>query len=145
MMQVEETVHKQVCTYLKRQYPKVMFNTDLSGLRLTPGLYNKVQDLRSGRGWPDIMIPKRSGEYSGLYIELKANRDSLYTKKGTYKSQKQKEYMRVGRKKIFIGYVDHIQEQLEMIEYLKNEGYYACFACGFEEARTIIDNYLSQQ
>jgi hypothetical protein len=52
-MQTEATVHSQVCKYLNYQYPKVLFNTDLSGIKLTIGQAHKVKSIRSGRAWPD--------------------------------------------------------------------------------------------
>ena len=118
----EESIHNAVCQYLKLQYPKVLFNTDLSGIKLTPGQANKVARLRSGKGWPDIFIVESRNGYYGLFIELKAK--SIWLKKGGIIKTK------------------HLIEQQNMLTDLKGRGYIAVFACGFEEAKRVIDEYL---
>ena len=37
---------------------------------------------------------------------------------------------------------EHIQEQADLLVKLRARGYIAEFACGFDEAKTIIDRYL---
>jgi hypothetical protein len=37
---------------------------------------------------------------------------------------------------------EHICEQFDMLEQLRRRGYKAEFACGFDEAKKIIDEYL---
>lgn len=119
----EEVVHSQICQYMRLQYPNVLFNTDLSGIRLTPGQAKKVKSLRSSRAWPDIFIPEPRGQYFGLYIELKKDDVYLFKRDGSFKT-------------------DHYREQHEMLMKLKNRGYKAVFAFGFEQAKNIIDEYL---
>ena len=100
-----------------------MFNTDLSGVRLTTGQAIRAKALRSSRAWPDLFIPEpRKGHY-GLFIELKREGERLYTKDGRPAS-------------------DHIKAQDGMIQELRSRGYMAVFACGFDQARGIIDNYF---
>jgi len=120
----EPTVHNQICQYLKYQYPNVLFNTDLSGIKLTIGQAKKVKALRSCRAWPDIFIPEPRNGYHGLYIELKADDVTITKKNGELK----KDW--------------HIKEQFDLICKLNYRGYAAYFACGFDEAKNIIDNYL---
>ncbi len=122
--QKEETIHSQVCQYLKIQYPQVIFNTDLSGVKLTIGQSAKIAKLRSYKGFPDIMIFEPRGDYYGLFIELKSDTARIYKKNGTPAT-------------------DHIAEQLKMIEMLNQRGYYAIMVVGFEEAKKQIDNYLT--
>lgn len=118
----EDEIHRQVCRYLRLQYPNVIFNTDLSGLKMTQGQAVAVRDLRSSRGFPDIAIYCPKNGFNGLFIELKAV--SPFKKNGDLKAS------------------EHLKEQVEMIERLNELGYFAKFATGFEESKIIIDNYL---
>ena len=127
----EKTLHRQVCDYLRYQYPHCIFNTDLSGAtKLTMGQAVAMKRLRSGRGFPDIQIMEPRNGYHGLFLELK--------KEGTPLLKK--------RLVDAYGYPcwasDHIKEQNEMIETLRERGYKAEFAIGFSEAQKIIDEYL---
>ena len=120
----ERTLHRAVCDYIRLQYPDVIFNTDLSGAtKLTVGQAVALKSLRSGRGFPDIVIYEARNDYHGLFLELKQEGTRLYNKK-------------------FVGATPHIKEQIQMLEKLNDKGYAACFAVGFDEAKTIIDNYL---
>lgn len=65
------------------------------------------------RGFPDIEVPWPSGELCGFYVEMKA-KDGKPT-----------------------------QEQLDWLQYLREKGYFAEVAHGFEEARDMFLNYLS--
>jgi hypothetical protein len=123
-MQTEATVHSQVCKYLNYQYPKVLFNTDLSGIKLTIGQARKVKSLRSGRAWPDIFISEPRSPYHGLYLELKAPNVNIVKQNGELVSN------------------EHIKEQYDMLCELEKRGYCARFACGFDQAKLIIDEYL---
>src|SRR6056297_3458772 len=71
----EEAIQQQICQYVKVQYPNVLFNTDLSGIKLPMGLAVKVSKLRSSRAFPDLVFyePRKiNGKmYYGLFIELK--------------------------------------------------------------------------
>ena len=74
----------------------------------------KLKKMGVSPGFPDIEIPLPSGNYHGLYIEMKR-------KKGGVISEK----------------------QLEWLNYLNEKGYYAAVANGFEEAKKIVLDYLS--
>jgi len=74
----------------------------------------KLKRMGVSPGFPDIEIPYPSGKYHGLYIELKR-------KKGGKVSP----------------------EQAEWLQYLRDKGYYAEIAHGFEEAKEIVTHYLS--
>jgi hypothetical protein len=122
--QPESTVHSQVCQYLKIQYPKVLFNTDLSGIKLTIGQARKIKALRSGRAWPDLFIVEPNCGLSGLFIELKSPKVKIFKSNGEMVSD------------------PHIREQAAMLKELQGKCYKAVFACGFDEAKRIIDDYL---
>ena len=124
----EETIQKQICQYVKMQYPDILFNTDLSGIKLPMGLAVKVSKLRSSRAFPDLVFyePRKiNGKmYYGLFIELKKDGVKIFKRNGAVVAN------------------GHIKEQIKMITKLSEKGYYACFAIGFDEAKEIIDNYF---
>lgn len=63
-------------------------------------------------------------KYAGLMIELKREGTRIYKKNGELVSN------------------EHIQEQAEMLNELRERGYAARFAVGFDQAKQIIDDYL---
>ena len=119
----EENLQIAVCNYLRAQYPKVLFNSDLSGIKLTMGQAVKAKKLRSSKGFPDLVIYEPRGNYHALFLELKREGEKITNKKGELKT-------------------DHLREQEEIIQKLNLKGYLACFAIGFDEAKRIIDLYL---
>lgn len=121
----EKSEHLAVCNYIRYQYPNVLFNTDLSGIKMTMGQAIQTKSLRSGKGFPDIMIfEPRAGKH-GLFIELKKTGEKIFKKGGEFKSE-------------------HLEEQAAMIAKLNERGYYATFCTGFDEAISIINWYLKQ-
>lgn len=120
----EKDLHLAVCSYLKLQYPNVIFTSDLSGLKLTIGQSVQVKKMRSSNGIPDILIFKPNSIYHGLFIELKKENIKVYKKDGSFIS-------------------DHIKEQFEMRLKLNDLNYFANFAFGFDEAKKMIDWYIS--
>lgn len=93
------------------------------------------------RAWPDMFIAKANSfqirektaisdpEYAlkfGLFIELKRENTRLKKKDDSWASE-------------------HIAEQAEVLERLRDEGYVAEFAVGFDEAKQIIDEYLGKE
>lgn len=137
----EQTLHLHVAEYLKWQYPNVIFRTDYAaGLKLTKRQAGQHKALQSGRAYPDLfiaaVIPPETGGgklsitrphpgYSGLYIELKAEGETLQRKNGNWASR-------------------HIAEQAATLAQLTAAGYYATFAVGFNQAKQLIDWYLSK-
>jgi len=122
----EKILHKQVCQYIRLQYPGVLFNSDLAGAtKLTMGQAVSMKHLRSDRGWPDIFIaePGKRFKYHGLFIELKAEGIKITNSKGFPSTP-------------------HIAEQFLILERLQCKGYKAEFAVGFDEAKKLIDDYM---
>ena len=109
------------------QYPNIIMRCSMSGVRLPIGLAKKMKRLNPDRAWPDIFIAEPRKKYHGLYIELKKSFNDLYTKKGKYRQDK------------------HIQEQQAVLTALFRKGYAAYFACGFQGAKNIIDDYLDRR
>lgn len=136
----ETNLQIQVADYLRLQHPNVLFHSDYgSGIKLTIGQAT-IQKRQNGgrRAWPDMFIAepmsktigqKSPAGYSaqlfhGLFIELKKGDTRLKKKDGSWATE-------------------HIAEQAETLEKLRQEGYKAEFAVGFEQAKQIIDEYLS--
>lgn len=132
--QKEEKVQIQVCKYLRKDYPRVIFTCDLSsGMKLPIHIAAKNKSMRSSRGLPDLFIAsvnhaKYEGDetYSGLFLELKNEDVVIYNKDGSMRKD------------------PHLFEQNAILESLREEGYKAVFACGFKEAKKIIDEYLAR-
>lgn len=120
----EERTHYQIARYLRLQYPDVIFNSDLSGIKLTLGQAKKVSGLRSSRAFPDMIIYQARHGFTALFIELKADNVKTHRKDGELVAD------------------PHIREQAKMLKLLQERGYCACFAIGFDEAKNLIDWYL---
>jgi len=121
----EKHLHKQICNYIKYQYPDVIFLSDMSGLKTSIGMAVQMKALRSCRALPDLLVLKPNKEFCGLLIEIKTNVSEVYLKDGKTLKNNQ-----------------HIKEQSQMLKRLNKLGYYATFGIGFENCKNIIDNYL---
>jgi len=121
----EYQLYKQVSTYLKYQYPKILFRFDMAGLNLSIAQAGMNKAIQCGKGYPDLFIAQKSfqGEYLGLFIELKPEGTKLYKLNGEPTN-------------------DHIQDQVNYLIELDKRGYAAAFGIGFEATKKIIDNYL---
>ncbi|MDR6794196.1 hypothetical protein J2X12_003475 [Pseudarthrobacter oxydans] len=65
------------------------------------------------------------GDYSLLAIELKREGVVIYKQDGTLRKD------------------EHLSEQTAMLEKLRDKGYKAEFCIGFDQARKLIDQYLT--
>ena len=122
----EKELHKQICNYIKLQYPNVLFNTDMSGLKLTLGQAVQAKKLRSCNGFPDIVIYEHrlhDTYYGALFLEVK--KESPY-KKDSNELKKS----------------EHVEIQDKLHIDLRLKGYYVEFVWTFEMAKNIIDKYL---
>lgn len=116
-----------LCKWMNAQYPHVLYRSDLGGTRLPIGLAKKMKAIQKSRAFPDFQILKAVGRYHGLFIELKREGEKIQKKNGTWASP-------------------HIQEQASLMHKLNNnEGYFARFAIGFNEAKNIITDYLENR
>lgn len=128
----EEGVQVAVCNYIKHKYPDVIFTCDLaSGMKLPLWMGALHKKMRSSRGLPDLFIarPKYftgyASHFHGLFLELKKDGVVVRLRNGELPSDK------------------HIREQEAILQRLRNAGYKAEFACGFDAAIALIDDYLS--
>mgnify|MGYP005987970659 CR=1 FL=1 len=126
-IETEEEAHLRLCTYLKYQYPDVIFTSEQSGLFVTKGQAIKMAKTRSSKALPDLWILEPKKRYHAMLIELKREGTRLYKKNGDLIRDK------------------HIAEQEEMRNRLRNKGYFCEFAVGYDEAKTLIDYYLTDK
>lgn len=140
----EENIQLAVCAYIKENYPDVIFFCDMSsGMKMPIWLAARNKKMRSSKALPDLFIAKpflkntrnhtlENGypcvdvtpveSYSGLFIELK--REDVRLKNGSIASS------------------PHHDEQAIILSRLMYLGYRAEFACGYDEAIKLIDDYL---
>jgi hypothetical protein len=113
------------CKWLKMQYPQVRFRSDIqSAGKLSPAMQNIKLILDPFRGFPDITIYLKRGQFCGLMIEMKRENSGLYLKDGSLSNSK------------------HVQEQNEMHKFLRENGWQVVFAEGMNEAILVFKNYL---
>lgn len=123
-MKSENKIQTQVATYIRLQYPDVIFTSESSGIRVTMGVAKQMKAQRSSHKLPDLIILEPKEMWHGLILELKKSKEEYLTKDGRCREN------------------EHIQEQLLTLVSLQNKGYYARFAGGFDEAKSIIDWYM---
>jgi len=122
----EEDLQISICEYLDLQYPNVIYTSDLSGIKLPVGLAVKASKQRTKNyKIPDLLILHPNNQYHGLILELKKSRSALYLKDN-----------------VKISNAKHIRDQLKTLLRLSDIGYKACFSCGFDETKQIIDEYF---
>lgn len=139
----EDTVHQQAVQYLSLRYRDTPIRTDYAaGLGL-----NKVQARKHARmqgntrAWPDIQVAQPVKLYHGLYIELKAPDVELFMRRDG-STQRQDDY-KVRLKGDWANI--HYEEQAATLAKLRELGYWADFAVGFDEFQQILDNYMHGQ
>lgn len=141
----EDNLRVQLAEYLQRQYPGILYRFDLAAdMKLTPGQAARHKKLHDQRGYPDLFIvapmyKEQVADFYGLFIELKKDDVKLIRDKDAKKILKGETKLR----KKGDWWDQHIEEQAEVLQYLKLNGYCATFAVGFDEAKDVIDKYLA--
>jgi hypothetical protein len=121
----ETKVQIDLSEYIKDRYPDVIFTAESSGIKLTMGQSIVAKRCRSSRGLPDMWVLEAKKGYNGCLLELKKDGVRLFKKDGFFVKDK------------------HLSEQSELQYRLRQKGYFCEFAVGLEEAKKIIDWYLS--
>lgn len=125
----EASLQRQVCTYLKRKYPQVIFRSDYSsGVKLSKAQAIIHKSIQSCRAWPDLFIYAPRRGFHGLAIELKKDKTAII--------------VTMGPRKGHLVADPHIQEQYLLLKELKRLGYYAEFGVGYDATVKIIDWYF---
>ncbi|WP_127886353.1 hypothetical protein [Rathayibacter festucae] len=124
----ESVIQQRVCLYLKTHYPDAIFRSDFaSGLKLSIGQATLHKSLQSSRAWPDLVIYEPRGGLQGLCIELKRDGVVVFKKDGTLRAD------------------EHLQEQAAMLDALRQRGYHASFAVGYDAAVGLIEEYFQER
>ena len=126
MKNPEYNLYKQIATYMSYQYPHIIYRFDMAGLNLSKAQAGMNKAIQKVRGYPDLFIAFPSNGKSGMFLELKAEGTKLCKKDGSAASP-------------------HIEEQMDCLFKLRDWGYYADFAVGFDDAQDKIDDYLIHQ
>ena len=121
----EQRIQLAISDYIRIQYPQVAFTSEAGGGKKSMHQAILSKRLRSGNGLPDLIVMHPAGSYHGLMLELKAEGIKVRKKDGTLVSN------------------PHIQQQAKVLQGLRDLGYFAEFACGFEEAKKFIDGYMA--
>lgn len=124
LKETEADAQKQLVSYLKWQYPGLIFNHDLGGMQMTYAQVQHAKNLGRVDSYPDLIVCRSCGGYHALFIELKRKGVRLKKKNGDWSSKR-------------------ISKQAQMLERLRLEGYAAEFAVGFDEAKSLVDSYLA--
>ena len=151
MNKQEEILQERIANYLVQNYPNVLFHSDYgSGAKLTKGQSMKQKRLNGGRkSWPDMIIASLvyemnipitpipvSGGY-GLFLELKKDGENLYAQRKLDDLNKLSLDGKI--------YADkHLKEQADTLYKLRQAGYCAEFAIGYDHAISIITDYLGE-
>lgn len=123
----EAVVHRQAISFLRTEYPTIIFRTDYAaGMFMTPGQAHKHSLLQYKRGWPDITIFEPRQGYYGLAIEVKTSLARVSKKDGSWAT-------------------DHIREQAEMMAELRTKGWYCDFTRGYPAVCELISWYLGKE
>ena len=121
----EESLQIQLANYMRMKRPDIIFRSDFAaGIKMSMPQAVKHKRMQHSRAYPDFFIAKPVGINAGLFIELKQSKEGVYLKDGRLSKDK------------------HIQEQAEMLRRLTVEGYKAVFACGIDEAISVVESYL---
>jgi hypothetical protein len=121
----EYQICKEIAKHLREYHSDVLYHFDLAGLNLSRAQQGMTKGIQGKRGFPDLFICKSKGGYSGLFIEIKV--ETPFRKDGVIKASQN----------------NHLEEQQNCLDGLKENGYIACFAWSVDMAILIIDNYLT--
>lgn len=127
----EHTVQKQLFKWLELQHPRLLACSQVAGANLSRTAARKAKAAGYKEGFPDVQIMKALKGFHGLYIELKRPATYCISPK-------------TGKRIIDKPAGKPSEAQLEWIDGLIKEGYYACVCVGFDEAKNVITEYLKE-
>ena len=123
----EAKLSEAIASYLRKNHPGVPFNADvLAGINLSIRQGSEAKKQGKTKSWPDFFIATPRRGYNGLFVEIKKAGERIF------KVRTPDEYAS-----------EHIEDQAKMLQRLRNEGYYAQFAVGYQETIKLIEWYLS--
>lgn len=126
MAKPEQDLQIKICDYIREEYPEVIFLSEASGIRVTPGLANLLKRLKCERKLPDMFIAYPNEKFHGFFIELKIEGTTIFKKNGELVAD------------------PHIRAQFNTLVDLHKLGYAATFGIGYNHTIKKIDGYLSK-
>lgn len=120
----ESELHSAVIAWIKKNYPHIRVTSTLNGEKFSRLQAIRVAKNQSHQGVPDIIIHHNNDNYPILFLELKKDGTKLFKKDGSLLKN------------------DHIEEQAEYINYLREQGYCADFSIGYVDTIIKIKTYL---
>ncbi len=106
------------------KYPDVLVFSDTAAhIKKTVVQQSRANKLSTGIKWPDVFIAQPSGDYSGLYLEFKA--ETPYKKDGVTLKKN-----------------DHIEAQAHAMQLLERKGYKCYFVWSVGQALDIVEKYF---
>lgn len=111
----EHNLQKACVTWFRLQYPNYIIFAIPNGAKRTArqGHYYKEEGLTAGV--PDLFVPEPNGTYAGLFVEMKTESKSS---KAT-------------------------PAQIDMMQKLRERGYYVCVCRNLEEFISTCENYFA--
>jgi len=76
-MNEETIIQTTFIHWLRCNHPDLLFTIAPSGMKLPIGVAVRMKKMGYSAGTPDVMIFRPSGDYHGLFIELKTERGKL--------------------------------------------------------------------
>lgn len=131
-METEARLYENFARFLTLKYPTLNgywhFSPDgiFTPSHLQRNLYGRLN--ATSRGWPDfqlaVMAEYDGHTYGGLWIEMKRSNVRLQKRDGTWAT-------------------DHIAEQAQVLDQLRNRSFVAEFGVGFENCVQIFESYVN--
>lgn len=121
----ETEVQIELSRYIQSHYGQVLFHNDFgSGTKLTFSQAKRQRAMNPVRGFPDLQILEPIGKWNGCFLELKKAGTKILRKDGLLVAD------------------EHIREQADYIIELRRRGYWADFAIGLEQAKSLVEAYM---
>lgn len=116
-----------VMVYLSKNYPNVIAHGNvMDGFKLdTMGGKVKLNLAKGTKGFPDLGVYYPAHGYCGLFLELKRPGDNIYKKDGSPVS-------------------DHVANQLQVLQRLREAGYYCDIMNDFDKIKELFNFYLGE-
>lgn len=117
MKHTEDEIQKRLVCWIRRTYPQQArwFHHSPNGGKRSAATGAKLRAAGTRKGFPDLICTVRSGEFSGLAIELKALGGRV------------------------------TNEQIEYLDHLASQGWLTALCFGLEAAQQTIITYFKQE
>ena len=105
----EYDIQRLAVAAVRMRWPDMLIQADSSGVRMSIGQAVKMKRMGRIAGWPDLFIPGRSGEYCGLFIEMK-------TPDGTVSAEQKKIHEELKKRWYSVVVCRSVQDVIEAVK-----------------------------